>query len=118
MVGESSKQQTERTIRCFFMGRGRALPTPARAPTTPMGTLGEREAGVGGCITPSSSSRFRLLPGMGMLDRWGGAVVGTAERGVALVGVDVDWVTDPGGGMDTGATRGFACDSCDVPDCC
>lgn len=39
---------------------------------------------------------------------------GTAERGVALVGVDVDGPTDTGG-IVTGATRGFACDDCDVP---
>ena len=55
---------------------------------------------------------------MEVLVRWGGAIGGTAERGVALVGVDVDWPADPGGGIVTGATRGFACDNCDVPGGC
>lgn len=50
--------------------------------------------------------------------RWGGTVVGTAERGVALVGVDVDWPTETGGGIVTGVTRGFACEICDGPGGC
>lgn len=37
---------------------------------------------------------------------------------MALVGVDVDWLTDPGGGIVTGATRGFVCEFCEAPGNC
>lgn len=97
------------SVRCFLIGRGRAVPLPGRAPTAPSGTLGlvTSVAAVTGCAVPSSNSRFFPLTA-GVVAHCGGALDGMAERGVALVGVDV--VPDRcevGGGIATAGMRGF-----------
>lgn len=86
---------------CFLMGLGRTPFDPARAPTTPIGRL--FAFGVGGSVAPSSNSRFLPLTALreGVAVRGGAALFGTADRGVALVGVVIDAV---GGGIDTAGT--------------
>lgn len=61
---------------------------------------------MGGSAAPSSNSRFFPLaePREGVPVRCGVALVGTADRGVALVGVVIDAVM---GGIDTAGTEGL-----------
>jgi hypothetical protein len=58
---------------------------------------------VGGSAIPSSNSRFLPLaaPTEGVPARGGAALLGTADRDVALVGVLIDTVV---GGIDTAGT--------------
>lgn len=62
--------------------------------------------GVGGSAGLSSNSRFLPLaaPREGVPVRCGAALLGTADRGVPLVGVVVDGIV---GGIDTAGTKGF-----------
>lgn len=78
------------SVRCFLTGRGRAVPVPGRAPTTPSGAVGPVESAVAatGCAAPSSNSRFFPLTAE-VAVHGGGALVGTVKRGAALVGVGV-----------------------------
>jgi len=78
------------------------VPAPGCAPTT-LGSAPGLAGLTAGCAMPSSSSRF--LPLTAGVAVQGGGFVGTADRGVALVGV-VDRC--PGAGeMVTAGMRGF-----------
>lgn len=102
ILRRKSSRQGLLTVRCFLTGRGRAVPTPACAPTT-LGSAPELVGLTAGCATLSSSSRF--LPLIAGVVVQGGGFVGTADRGVALVGV-VDNCPDAGE-IVTAGIRGF-----------